>query len=90
MTMMIPNVPNMPMTDGEGNISSEWMNFMSQLITELQINFNDEGYRLPARTTTDITDLTDAGKSTGAMIYDSVTNEFKVNISGTWRIVTVV
>lgn len=88
--MQIPNVPHIPIVDDSGNMSPEWANFMSQLITELQLNFNDEGYRLPEQPTSVIDDdLTDPEKSTGAMIYDNITDEFKVNIAGVWKVVTV-
>lgn len=87
--MNIPNVPNMPITDSNGNMNAEWVNFMSQLITELQINLSGEGYKLPSQTTANINDLTDVSKSTGAMIYDRDTDEFKVNIAGSWKVVTV-
>lgn len=87
--MQIPNLPIGPVTNENGEMTSDWINFMSQLITELQLNLNNEGYRLPPQTTANINDLVDADKSTGAMVYDSDTNEFKVNIAGVWRVVTV-
>ena len=88
--MNIPNYPNSPMTDGKGNITPEWQNTITQLLTELQLNLSNEGYRLPQLATTQINDLTDVGKSTGNMVYDNTTNQFKVNIEGTWRVVTVI
>jgi hypothetical protein len=79
----------MQLVDQNGVMTSEWSNFMTQLVTELQLNLNNEGYKLPSQSTVNINDLTDADKSTGAMIYDADTNEFKVNIAGTWKVVTV-
>lgn len=87
--MQIPNLPVGKVVDENGEMTSDWINFMSQLITELQLNLNNEGYRLPSQTTANINDLLDVNKSTGAMVYDRDTNEFKVNIAGVWRVVTV-
>lgn len=88
--MNIPNMPNENVSDADGNISSEWVNFFSQLITELQLNLNNEGYKLPIQETNTINQLVDPSKSLGAMIYDSDTDEFKVNIAGVWRVVSVI
>jgi len=70
-------------------LSPEWANLFNQLISQLQLNLGNEGYILPKLTTAQIADLTDANKSTGAMVYDSTLNEFKVNINGDWKVVTV-
>jgi hypothetical protein len=88
--MIIPSYVNAKFVDENGYLTPEWQSAMSQLITELQLNLNNEGYVLPELATTDIAKLTDVAKSKGAMVYDSTTNEFKVNINGVWRVVTVV
>lgn len=88
--MKIPNFANDRFVQENGNMTTVWANIINQLITELQLNLSNEGYVLPQLTTTQISELTDADKSKGAMVYDSTTNEFKVNINGTWKVVTVV
>ncbi len=88
--MMIPNVLNTKIADENGNLTDEWMLLITQLVTELQLNLNNEGYKLPQLETVDINKLTDVDKSKGAMIYDSTTNQMKVNINGTWRVVQVI
>ena len=88
--MKIPNFANDRFVDANGSMTTVWANIINQLITELQLNLSNEGYVLPQLTTTQINDLTDVNKSKGAMVYDETTNEFKVNINGTWKVVTVV
>lgn len=88
--MLIPNYPNTAMTDGNGNITPDWQNTLTQLLTQLQLNLSNEGYKLPQLNSDQIDGLTDSSKSMGNMVYDSTTNEFKVNINGTWRVVQVV
>lgn len=88
--MKIPNFANDKFVNENGIMTTTWANIINQLITELQINLSNEGYVLPGLTTTQINDLTDVNKSKGAMVYDETTNEFKVNINGTWKVVQVV
>ena len=87
--MNIPNFATEKLTDEKGNMTTVWGNILSQIIQQLQINLSNEGYVLPQLTTAEINDLTNAAKSTGAMVYDTTLNEFKVNINGTWKVVTV-
>lgn len=87
--MIIPNTVNGKLVDDDGNMTPEWELFFSQLINVLQSNLSNEGYVLPMQSTTDIAKLSDVDKSKGALIYDLTTDEFKVNINGTWKVVTV-
>lgn len=87
--MIIPNTVNGKLVDDDGNITPEWELFFSQLINVLQTNLSNEGYVLPMQSTTDIAKLSDVTKSKGALIYDLTLDKFKVNINGTWKVVTV-
>ena len=87
--MDIPSYIPMKVVDEDGNLTSEWSNLFNQLISQLQLNLGNEGYVLPELTTAQIAELTDIDKSKGAMVYDTDLNEFKVNISGVWKVVTV-
>ena len=87
--MDIPSYIPMKVVDEQGMLTPEWANLFNQLISQLQLNLGNEGYVLPELTTAQIADLTNIDKSKGAMVYDSVLNEFKVNINGTWKVVTV-
>lgn len=87
--MMIPNYLNSKMVDEKGYLTAEWQNFFQQLISQLQGNLSDEGYKLPQQSTT-IVDRLDTAASTGAILYDSTTDEAKVNIAGTFKVIQVV
>jgi hypothetical protein len=79
----------MKISDEEGMATPEFVRFLSQTITELQINLNNEGYKVPALETTDIAKLTDADKSNGTIIQDSTTGLPMFNVNGTWMTITV-
>ena len=84
--MDIPSFIPMKVVDDKGYLTPEWMNLINQLISQLQLNLGNEGYVLPQLTTTQINDLTDTSKSKGALVYDSVTNQVKANLNGTWTV----
>ena len=88
--MNIPNFINTRMVDDKGYLTPEWSNILTQLITELQLNLSNEGYRLPLVPTLQINQLVAVEKSIGNMLYDSTTNEAKVNINGVWEVVQAV
>ena len=87
--MNIPNFFNTQFVDEKGYLKPEFQNFFQQLITQLQLNLSDEGYRLPQQPTTTITKLDNAA-STAVILYDNTTDEAKVNIAGTFRVIQVV
>lgn len=81
--MDIPNYLNSPIADKDGYLTPEWSNIMSQLLTELQLNLSNEGYKLPQLTSDQITMLqsiaamgpSEASKSNSNMFYDITTND---------------
>ena len=87
--MNIPNYLTDKLVDENGELTTPWARTISQLLVELEHNLSDEGYVLPQQPTANIAQLTQP-QSVGAMIYDSDTDEFKVNIAGTWKVVQVV
>lgn len=93
--MIIPNIINSEIlerdSNGEftGNLSSGFFLIFQQLISVLQKNLSDEGYLLPKQETSIINQL-NTTKSTGALIYDLDTNQAKVNINGTFKIIQVI
>jgi hypothetical protein len=87
--MNIPNFLTDKIVDENGELTTPWSRTISQLFIELEHNLSNEGYVLPQQPTDNINQLTEP-QSVGAMIYDSTTNEFKVNIAGTWKVVQVV
>jgi len=86
--MNIPSYINQSPVDENGNWTPEWANLMTQLLSLLQTNLSDEGYVLPQQDTANIAKLTGA-QSTGAILYDSSTNEIKGNLGGTWKTFTL-
>lgn len=87
--MNIPNYENVPVIEKGGVLTAAWSLILQQLISELQKNLSNEGYIVPQQPTATITMLNTTA-STGALLYDSDTDELKVNIAGTFRVVQVV
>lgn len=87
--MMIPNFENIQFVDRKGYLTPEWQLILQQLFQALQGNLSNEGYKLPQQPTTIITTLNTAA-STGNLLYDSTTDEAKVNIAGTFKVIQVV
>lgn len=88
--MSIPNLQSQPMIDPKtGNTVTMWLGWFSQLTTVLQNILSDEGLLVPQQPTTNITIL-DNTKSIGRLVYDSTTNQLKININGTFKVVQVV
>jgi len=81
--MNIPNFIQTPIADKNGNLTPEWANIMTQLLTELQLNVSNEGYKLPQLTQSQITELQgiaamgpeQAAKSNSNMFYNFTLND---------------
>lgn len=86
--MIIPNLNKIKVSDENGNMHPELHELLSQIITALQQNLSDEGYKLPQQTTTNIIKLSNP-KSKGAIIYDTDTDKFMVCINSAFRTVQV-
>lgn len=87
--MITPNLPIGHWVDEKGHPTPEMMGVFSQLISELQNNLSNEGYKVPQQPTANV-QLLNTAKSEGALLYDSDTKELKVNIGGTFKVVQVV
>ncbi|MDD5212360.1 MAG: hypothetical protein PHV62_08080 [Sulfuricurvum sp.] len=84
--MNIPNFENIKFVDSRGYLTEEWQLILQQLFQALQGNLSDEGFKVPQQPTTVINQLNTAA-SKGALLYDSTTNQLKVNISGTFQVI---
>lgn len=84
--MNIPNLLSHPLVDNDNMMHPAWRDFFSQLITEMQNNLSNEGYKVPQQPTANVTAL-NTDKSKGALLYDNQTDELKVNINGTFKTV---
>jgi len=82
----IPKFINEPPVQKDGTWHPAWQQFFNQLVTQMQSNLSDEGYKLPQQTPANITTL-QTPASTGAVLYDSTNHVMKVNINGTWKTV---
>lgn len=94
--MNIPNYENVPFVDRDGYLTDQWSLIMQQLITALQNNVSDQGFQVPQQSTTTINSLQSQFAASplpqmyyGDMLYDSTTDQLKVNIAGTFKVVTV-
>lgn len=85
-----PDLPRAePFLNENGMVNPHWLFFFESLVTSLQTNFKPEGVAIPHLTTTDITVLDDANLSTGNIVYDKTTDDFKGNVAGTWKTFTL-
>lgn len=95
--MIIPNFENIQFITKGGVLTDSWQNILQALFTALQNNLSNEGFHIPQQTTANIgllqTRFAAAPDPTvyfGVMLYDTDTDELKVNINGTFRVITVV
>jgi hypothetical protein len=87
---IFPDLPrNAKLVDEQGNITSDWSLFFSQLSQALQINFKNEGIVVPPLSAANIALLIGL-TSNNNIIYDSTNSQFKGNINGTWKTFTLV
>ncbi len=92
--MKIPNFETTPIgilnkETGEVNLHPVWNQTLQQLFTQMQQNLSDQGFKIPQQPTATVTKLNNA-QSTSALIIDSDTNELKVNLGGTFKVVQTV
>ena len=82
--MKIPNLPHEKPINEQGQWNSAWSLWLQQLTTLLQTHLSDEGFQLPLKPTSIITQLDQLNK-TGSLIYDASTQQFKGNINGHFK-----
>jgi len=94
--MIIPNFENIKFVNRDGYLTDEWQNVLQALFTVLQRNVSNEGFQVPQQPTANIAKLQSQFATTanpadyfGDLVYDSTTDELKVNIAGTFKVVTV-
>jgi hypothetical protein len=95
--MNIPNYFTSRFVDDKGYMTPEYQNFFQQLITQMQLNLSNEGFQLPQQSTTNINHILSGFNSStnpsayyGDVLYDSTTDEAKINIAGTFKVIQVV
>jgi hypothetical protein len=79
--------PRMRIANPDGTIHQDFHGLLSQLITQLQQNLSNEGYKMPQQNAANIAILNNT-KSTGALVYDKDNHVLKVNLNGTFKTIT--
>jgi hypothetical protein len=79
--MRIDNLPQEKIVNESGEMSATWQTFFDSWRSQSQINFSDQGYRVPPQNTAFINSL-NTTISTGAILYDNQVNQFKGCVNG--------
>jgi hypothetical protein len=87
--MLVPNLTQAKVVTKDGYMTDDTYNMFSQLFVEMQKYLSNEGVKIPTQPTATINQLNTA-QSVGNLLYDTDTNELKVNINGTYKVVQVV
>lgn len=87
-TFLFPNLPTVNPVQENGNWHPAWQQWFQQVTTIIQNNLSPQGFILPQQSTTTINTL-NTSASKGAIIYDETTNEAKININGTFKVINV-
>lgn len=85
--MNVPNFVQDKLVDSNGNLSDSWQLVITQLLTELQKNFSNEGLVSPSQSATNIANLSNS--TNGTLVYDETNHAMKVNINGVFKTITV-
>lgn len=83
---MTPNYTEMQVVDKDGKFTPTWRGIMQQLLTQLQINLSDNGFRIPNKISDDIKELK-TSSTTGTLLYDSTTDELKVRLAADFKVI---
>jgi hypothetical protein len=86
--MKIPNVPSENIVDSSGKITNVWQSFFQNLVTQLSVNLNDEGYVNPSLTDAQILEL-NTPESINRIVYNTTTQRTMINNSGTFENIQV-
>lgn len=92
--MRIPTVIKQQVVDlktGEATVAAQQFN--DNLNQQMQQCLSDDGFVIPSRTTTDITNIANPSnlnsRPNGTMWYDSTTDEFKGKVNGVVKVFTL-
>lgn len=84
--MKIPNWPKTKLLGPNGELHPSIDGYFDQLTVSMQTNLSDEGFRVPNQPTTNISQLV-TNIPSGNLVYDATTNELKVLINGTYKVI---
>jgi hypothetical protein len=86
--MKIPEVPLDKIVNVDGTLNETWLSFFQNLITQLSINVNDEGYKFPELTEDEILQL-NTPSNANKIVYNITTNKMMLNNAGTFENILV-
>jgi len=86
--MKIPEVPLDKIVNVDGTLNDTWLSFFQNLITQLSINVNDEGYKFPELTEDKILQL-NTPNNANKIVYNITTNKMMLNNAGTFENILV-
>jgi hypothetical protein len=86
--MKIPEVPLDKIVNVDGTLNDTWLSFFQNLITQLSINVNDEGYKFPELTEDEILQL-NTPSNANKIVYNITTNKMMLNNAGTFENILV-
>jgi len=86
--MKIPEVPLDKIVNVDGTLNETWLSFFQNLITQLSINVNDEGYKFPELTEDKILQL-NTPNNANKIVYNITTNKMMLNNAGTFENILV-
>jgi hypothetical protein len=81
--MIFPSYVNKELVNDRGEITPDWNTYLDQLTTQLQFNFNREGYFVPSQNTEIVANL-ETPQSAQRLLVNSDTGDLLYNKNGTW------
>lgn len=85
--MNIPNLIKTPFVDKDGHLTPTAFGIFTQIISQMQSNLSDEGYKTPQQPTSTIVQL-NTTLSNGALLYNKDTHKVMACENGTFKTVT--
>lgn len=86
--MLIPNFLDSKVIEEDGTLTNTWKQILSSLFAQLQRSISEEGVQIPSQSTENINKI--SGTDTiGRLLYDSTTNELKININGEFKVIQI-
>lgn len=90
--MKVPNIMNIQFFDAEGKMTPDGAAFFSQLTSELQKNFSEEGLVPPSQSTANVAVIEDAVPAPGTILIEvdgMGVQTAKIYLNGSFKTFTV-
>jgi hypothetical protein len=86
----LPTLPREKLVTASGDIHPAWRSFHGQLLTYLQANLSQQGYKVPQLTPDQITQLEADSNTVNTLVIDSTNDVAKINLNGTFKTIQTV